>query len=203
VQIDELRIADAYAITPQQHRDERGVFLEWYRFDRLEEIVGHPLTLRQGNTSVSRKGVVRGIHYADVPIGQAKYVTVSAGAAVDFVIDIRTGSPTFGQWDSILLDDLDRRAVYISEGLGHCFVSLRDDTVLSYLVSDVYSPHREHAINPLDPDVGLDLPFEREGLVLSPKDVEAPGIAQAEALGLLPSWSASRELYSRLDEGRG
>ena len=113
MQIRELSIPDTYEITPKQHADDRGVFLEWYRFDKLAEAVGHPLNLAQGNTSVSKKGTVRGIHFADIPPSQAKYVTATHGAVMDFVIDIRVGSPTFGKWDSVLLDDVDRRAIYI------------------------------------------------------------------------------------------
>ena len=114
VKIRELSIPHAYEMTPRQHRDDRGVFLEWYRFDRLQETVGHALDLRQANLSVSRAGVVRGIHFASVPRGQAKYVTAVSGSFIDFVSDIRVGSPTFGQWDSVLLDTVDRRAVYLA-----------------------------------------------------------------------------------------
>ena len=105
--IRELAIPDSYEITPIQRSDDRGLFLEWYRFDLLEQAIGHPLALRQANTSVSTRGVVRGIHFADVPLGQAKYVTATRGAVLDFVVDIRVGSPTFGEWDSVRLDDVE------------------------------------------------------------------------------------------------
>lgn len=194
----ELSVPDAWEVTPVQRADERGLFLEWYRFDLLEEAVGHPLALRQANTSVSKRGVVRGIHFADVPPSQAKYVTAAHGAVLDFVVDIRVGSPTFGQWDSVLLDDVDRRAVYIAEGLGHAFVALSDDAVVSYLVSDTYSPGREHGISPLDPDVALRWPDSAGELLLSPKDTEAPTLAEAAAAGLLPQWDACRSYYDSL-----
>jgi len=201
VQIRELSIPDSYEITPIQRADDRGVFLEWYRFDRLEETIGHPLTLRQANTSVSRKGVVRGIHFADVPLGQAKYVTAPHGAVLDYVIDVRVGSPTFGQWDTVLLDDVDRKAIYLSEGLGHCFVALTENATVSYLVSDVYNPTREHGINPLDPDVALVFPPEAGEPLLSPKDLEAPSLADAQASGLLPIWSDVTAFYDSLRAG--
>jgi dTDP-4-dehydrorhamnose 3,5-epimerase len=201
VQIRELSIPDSYEITPKQHADDRGVFLEWYRFDRLEETVGHSLDLRQGNTSVSKRGSVRGIHFADIPPSQAKYVTAPYGAVLDFVIDIRVGSPTFGKWDSVLLDDKDRRAVYVAEGLGHCFVALTDNAIVSYLVSDVYNPTAEHGINPLDEDIALAFPAEAGELLLSPKDTDAPGLAEAAAAGLLPTWDAARAFYATLDNG--
>ncbi|KRC52217.1 dTDP-4-dehydrorhamnose 3,5-epimerase [Leifsonia sp. Root227] len=201
MQIRELSIPDAYEITPKQHADDRGLFLEWYRFDRLEETVGHALNLRQGNTSVSKRGSVRGIHFADIPVGQAKYVTATHGAVLDFAIDIRVGSPTYGQWDTVLLDDKDRKAIYVSEALGHCFVSLTDEATVSYLVTDVYNPTREHGINPLDAEIGLRFPEEAGELLLSPKDTEAPGLAEAAAAGLLPTWEAARAFYASLDNG--
>ena len=203
MQIRELKIPDSYEITPRQFGDDRGVFLEWYKADALEEAVGHPLSLAQGNTSVSKRGVVRGIHFADVPPSQAKYVTATHGAVLDFVIDSRVGSPTFGQWDSVLLDDVDRRAIYIAEGLGHCFVALSDDATVSYLVSAPFNAPREHGIDPLDPEVGLDFGIEREQLLLSPKDLDAPTLSEAAASGLLPSWDEARAFYRTLDRQEG
>ena len=194
----ELQVRDAWEVTPAQHADDRGLFLEWYRFDLLEEAIGHPLQLKQANTSVSKRGVVRGIHFADIPPSQAKYVTVASGAVLDFVVDIRIGSPTFGEWDSVLLDTVDRRAIYLAEGLGHAFVALTEGATVSYLVSDTYSPGREHGINPLDPEVGLVFPDEAGELLLSPKDTEAPGLSEAAAAGLLPSWDDARRYYDSL-----
>jgi dTDP-4-dehydrorhamnose 3,5-epimerase len=198
VRIRELSIPDAYEITPVQRADDRGLFLEWYRFDSLAEVVGHPLDLRQANLSVSARGVVRGIHFADVPRGQAKYVTVAHGAVRDYVNDNRVGSPTFGQWDVVELDDRDRKAIYIAEGLGHCFVAVTNDAVVSYLVSDVYQPTAEHGITPTDPEIGLPLPDDPR---LSPKDVEAPSLAEARERGLLPEWDAMRSYYDSLAGG--
>lgn len=200
MQIRELAVPGAFEVTPKQFPDDRGVFFEWYRFDGLAEAVGHPLDLRQGNGSVSRKGVVRGIHFADVPPSQAKYVTVAHGAVLDFVIDIRVGSPTFGQWDSVVLDTVDRRALYISEGLGHCFVALTDDAAVNYLVSEVFSPTREHGITPLDETIGLEMPFAIDELSLSPKDLAAPTLLEAEAAGLLPTWDAALAFTGLLTE---
>ncbi len=203
VQIRELSVPDSYEITPVKHADDRGYFLEWYRFDRLEEVVGHPLDLRQANTSVSKRGSVRGIHFADIPPSQAKYVTAPHGAVLDFVIDIRVGSPTFGKWDSVLLDDQDRRAIYLGEGLGHCFVALTEGATVSYLVSDVYNPGREHGINPLDPEVGLEFTLPSDELLLSPKDTEAPTLSEALERDLLPGWDAARGFYASLNVQKG
>lgn len=201
MQIRELSILDSYEVTPVQRADDRGSFLEWYRFDLMEQEVGHSLNLMQGNTSVSKKGVVRGIHFADIPPGQAKYVTTVHGAVLDFVIDIRLGSPTFGQWDSVLLDDVDRKAIYLGEGLGHAFVALTENATVSYLVSDTYNPSREHGLNPLDSEIGLIFPKEVGELLLSPKDSEAPSLADAAAQGLLPGWDEARAFYDSLNTG--
>lgn len=198
MQIRELSIPDAYEITPVQWEDERGVFLEWYRFDRLEETIGHPLDLRQANTSVSRKGVVRGIHYADLPPGQAKYVTVARGAILDFVVDLRVGSATFGQWDSVILDDVKRQALYLAEGLGHALVALTDDATITYLVSSTFSPGAEHGVDPLDPEIGLVFPFEPHELILSDKDRVAPSLADAMSAGALPTLDQARNHYAAL-----
>jgi len=199
VQIRELSIPDSFEIIPIQRSDDRGVFLEWYRFDLLAESVGHSLDLRQANTSVSKRGTVRGIHFADVPLGQAKYVTTTHGAVLDYVIDIRVGSPTFGQWDSVLLDDVERKAIYIAEGLGHAFVALTEDATVSYLVSDTYKASKEHGINPLDSDVGLVFPDGAGELLLSPKDTDAPSLADAAASGLLPAFADMTAFYASLN----
>ena len=188
----ELTVPGAWEITPQQFGDPRGVFLEWFKGAPFAEAVGHPLSLEQANASVSAAGVLRGIHFADVPPGQAKYVTCAKGAVLDVAVDIRVGSPTFGQWDTVLLDDVDRRAIYLSEGLGHAFLSLEDDSTVLYLCSTGYSPGREHGIHPLDPEIGIDWPVTgRDGAALDPllseKDVAAPGFAAARDRGLLPT----------------
>jgi len=167
------------------------MFFEQFRFEPLQDAIGHPFTVKQGNTSVSRRGAVRGIHYALVPPGQAKYVTCLSGAVLDYVIDIRTGSPTFGTWEAVRLDDADRRAVYLAEGLGHCFVALTEGAIVSYLVSEVYNPAREFAISPSDPEIGLEFPQEAGELLLSQKDLAAPTVAEARELGLLPSYQES------------
>ena len=201
MQIRELGIPGALEFTPLLRPDDRGLFTEWYRFEQLEEHVGHPLSLRQANLSVSAKGVVRGIHYALVPAGQAKYITVPRGSVVDFVIDIRVGSPTFGQWESVVLDDVGRTALYLAEGLGHAFVSLEDDTTMTYLVSEVFNADRELGVSPLDPEIGLVFPPEAGEPRLSPRDVEAPSLAEAAAAGNLPTWDECQALYASLKSG--
>ncbi|WP_431920535.1 dTDP-4-dehydrorhamnose 3,5-epimerase [Micromonospora wenchangensis] len=196
MKIRPLSIEGAWEVTPQQHGDPRGLFMEWYRFDQLAEAVGHPLRLAQANLSISGRGVVRGIHFADVPPGQAKYVTCVRGAVLDVVVDLRTGSPTFGRWEGVRLDDTDRRAVYLAEGLGHGFCALTDDATLSYLCSTTYNPTGEHAVHPLDPDLGIEWPAQVPQL--SARDAAAPTFAQARAAGTLPDYAACREFVAGL-----
>jgi dTDP-4-dehydrorhamnose 3,5-epimerase len=112
VEYRELKVPGAWEITPRQLGDNRGLFLEWFKAERFASAVGHKLDLQQANASVSAAGVLRGIHFADVPPGQAKYVTCLKGAVLDVVVDLRVGSPTFGVWDSVMLDDVDRRAIW-------------------------------------------------------------------------------------------
>ncbi|MGF1648617.1 MAG: dTDP-4-dehydrorhamnose 3,5-epimerase [Kineosporiaceae bacterium] len=199
----ELAVPGAWEVTPQQFDDPRGLFLEWFKESAFAEAVGHPLRLAQANCSVSAAGVVRGIHFADVPPSQAKYVTCLSGAVLDVVVDLRVGSPTFGRWDSVLLDDAERRAVYLGEGLGHGFMSLADASVVAYLCSEEYAPAREHAVHPLDPDVGIEWPTRTgDGSPLEPllsaKDAAAPALAEVRAAGLLPAWGDAQAYVASL-----
>ena len=198
MQFRALTVPGSYEITPQQFGDDRGTFLEWFKDERFTAEIGHRLDLAQANCSVSKRGVLRGIHFADVPPGQAKYVTCVRGAVLDVVVDIRVGSPTFGAWDSVLLDTVDRRAIYLAEGLGHAFLSLEDDSTVVYLCSTPYAPGREHEVHPLDPAIGIDWPTEVTPL-LSPKDAAAPTLAAAAEAGLLPTWEACEAYRARLN----
>jgi dTDP-4-dehydrorhamnose 3,5-epimerase len=187
VDIQPLRIAGAWRIAPQIFGDARGSFSEWFRADHLEAATGFRLNPIQANISRSSRGVVRGIHYADIPPGQAKYVMPLTGLIIDFVVDIREGSPTFGQWEGVTLDSKSHDAILIEPGLGHAFIALDDLTTVTYLVTDSHRPEREHGINPLDRDISLTFPDGIE-LVLSDKDLSAPTLAEALAAGSLPKW---------------
>jgi dTDP-4-dehydrorhamnose 3,5-epimerase len=192
-----LDIDGAWLFTPQIHGDRRGSFLEWFRDAEFSADVGHRLDLSQANCSVSRRGVVRGIHFSDVPPGQAKYVTCASGAIIDVAVDLRVGSPGFGRWQAVRLDDESRSALYLGEGLGHAFVALSDQATVLYLCSTPYAPAREHGVHPLDPEIGIVWP---DGLdpVLSDKDAAAPSLAQAQAAGLLPTYEACQAYVAAL-----
>jgi dTDP-4-dehydrorhamnose 3,5-epimerase len=197
VQVDELKVPGAWSFTPRQFPDPRGVFLEWFKADALEQVLGHRLQVAQANHSVSARGTLRGVHFADVPPSQAKYVYCTRGAVLDVVVDIRVGSPTYGVSDSVLLDDQDRRGIYLSEGLGHAFLALTDDANVTYLCSTPYAPGREHGVSPLDPALDLPWPSDVEPL-LSDKDAAAPTLEQAREQGLLPTMEQCQARYTDL-----
>ncbi|MFV0634377.1 dTDP-4-dehydrorhamnose 3,5-epimerase family protein [Demequina sp.] len=203
MELTPLSIEGAWSVSTKHFGDDRGIFLEWFKDGPFSDATGHGLNLAQANCSVSAAGVLRGIHYADVPPGQAKYVTCARGAVLDVVVDLRVGSPTYGQWDSVLLDDVDRRGIYLSEGLGHGFVSLEDNSTVMYLCSTPYAPEREHEVNPLDPAIGIDWPtVGRDGtpltFELSAKDQAAPTLEQARAAGALPTLEQTEAWRSSL-----
>jgi dTDP-4-dehydrorhamnose 3,5-epimerase len=186
--MEPLGIEGAWTITPRIHQDSRGSFLEWFRGEDFAAATGYRFGLAQGNMSVSRRGVLRGIHFADVPPGQAKYVTCISGAVLDVVVDLRVGSPGYLRWEAVRLDDQTRRAVFISEGLGHGFMALSDEATVIYLCSTPYTPGREHGIHPLDPALGITWPAD-VAPVLSDKDAAAPTLERASATGLLPDYA--------------
>src|ERR1700734_872048 len=115
MQVRELDIAGAWEITPQLHGDSRGRFFEWLTDSGFTEFAGHRLDVRQANCSVSAAGVLRGLHFAQLPPSQAKYVPSLSGSVFDVVVDIRVGSPPFGRWDASELDDRSRKPVYLSQ----------------------------------------------------------------------------------------
>ena len=193
----ELAVPGAWEITPQVHTDPRGRFFEWFTDSAFTDMTGHRLDLHQANCSVSAAGVLRGVHFAQLPPSQAKYVTCLRGSVFDVVVDIRVGSPTFGQWDAVTLDDRDHRSIYLSEGLGHAFLALEDDSTVMYLCSAGYAPGREHTINALDPAIGITWP-DVDQLVLSDRDRDAPTLAQVQATGLLPTWEEAKAFIDRL-----
>lgn len=186
MRFEPLDIPGAYVIRNTVHRDDRGDFTEWFRIDHIEAATGYRFEVKQANLSRSAAGVVRGIHYADTPPGQAKVVTCVQGAIRDVIVDIRVGSPTFGQWVSVELGGDNQDAVVLPVGVGHAFVATENDSLVTYLVSEVYTPAAEHAIFPLDSDLAIDFGLPHDRLILSPKDAAAPPLAAVAEAGGLP-----------------
>lgn len=197
MQVRELDIAGAWEITPRPHGDSRGMFFEWLTDSSFTEFAGHRLDVRQANCSVSAAGVLRGLHFAQLPPSQAKYVTCLSGSVFDVVVDIRIGSPTFGRWDAVTLDDRSHKTVYLSEGLAHGFLALQDNSTVMYLCSTEYNPQREHTIAAMDPTLAVDWPSEHE-LMLSDRDAAAPTLNEVRDAGLLPTWEDAQAFVKGL-----
>jgi dTDP-4-dehydrorhamnose 3,5-epimerase len=201
VKVRELDVPGAWEISPQLYSDSRGVFFELLTDREFTAFAGHHLDVRQANCSVSSSGVLRGLHFAQLPPSQAKYVTCLSGSIFDVIVDIRLGSPTFGRWDSVLLDDRDRRSVYISEGLAHGFLALQDNSTVMYLCSAEYNPEREHTICATDATLAIDWPtIDGHPLSMSERDRDAPSLERVLATGLLPSWDETRQFVSQLSQ---
>ncbi|MGH3873216.1 MAG: dTDP-4-dehydrorhamnose 3,5-epimerase [Pseudonocardiaceae bacterium] len=187
MQFRELAVPGVVEFTPTVFPDDRGRFVAPFQESVFVDATGHRLHVAQANHSVSRRGVIRGVHFSDVPPGQAKYVYCCRGALLDVAVDVRVGSPTFGRWAAVQLDTETYRAVYLPEGVGHAFIALADDTVMTYLCSTGYHPAAERTVHPLDPALGLPWPAELAGQ-LSAKDRAAPTLAEAAEAGILPIW---------------
>ena len=195
---EELAVEGALVFTPEVFPDQRGLFVSPYQQRAFTRAHGAPLfRVAQTNHSRSRRGVVRGIHYTLTPPGTAKYVYCAAGAAIDIVVDIRVGSPTFGKWDAVRVDPHEFRAVYFPVGVGHAFVALADDTVMSYMLAEPYVAEYEKGVQVLDAELGLPIPEDIEP-ILSDRDRVAPSLAEAAAAGLLPRYDECRAIERNL-----
>ena len=187
MKITQTAVLDAYRIEPEHLFDCRGSFFEAWRYAELNDRIGHEFSVAQVNYSTSARNTLRGIHGTTVPPGQAKLVTCVRGAALDVVIDLRVGSPTFGQFEITVQEAGSGLGVYLADGLGHAFLALSDDTCMNYLCSAEYVPGTMIDIQALDPEIGIPWPIAGEP-VRSAKDAEAPTLAEALAAGLLPEY---------------
>ena len=172
MKIEELEISGAWIAHSSILKDNRGNFREWFKADEIEAVTGIRFGVRQANISTSNKGVLRGIHYSIAPQGQAKWITCISGSIWDVVVDLRPSSSTFKKWISIELSAESGDAVFISDGLGHAFMSLEDNSTVAYLLTSPYSPTEEFEIFPLDPELAISWPQENPSL--SAKDKSAP-----------------------------
>lgn len=177
-------IPEVVVIEPTVFADDRGWFYEWYNEQTFHGLLKThdrpvPRPFVQDNCSMSRKGVVRGLHYQLSPRAQGKLVSVSQGAVFDVAVDIRKGSPTFGQWVGIELSAANRRMLWIPEGFAHGFMALEDDTVFNYKTTDTYSKAHERSIAWDDKDLAIGWPA-LDALVVSDKDAMAPLVIDAD-----------------------
>jgi dTDP-4-dehydrorhamnose 3,5-epimerase len=166
--------------------DDRGFFREWFKSVDVKNVTGRDFDIEQANISLSSRGTLRGIHYSIAPRGQAKWITCVSGSIKDVIVDIRAESRTFGQWIEVELAGNSGKAVCISEGLGHGFLALEDNTAVAYLVSTPFSPTDEFEINPLDEKIGINWGMDLSELKISDKDRNAPTLAERLVEGKLP-----------------
>jgi epimerase EvaD len=194
VKARQLSISGAVEFTPVVYTDDRGTFVSPFEEPGFSEATGRPFELSRTIHSTSRRGVVRGIHFTAMPPAGYKHVYCARGRALDIAVDLRVGSPTFGDWDAVELDGESFRSLYLAEGLGHAFIALEDDTVMSYLCSTRYVPSEELSISPLDPRIGLPIPAGMEPL-MSERDTAAVTLDEAAAREMLPDYERCRALF--------
>lgn len=173
MKLSKSSIEGAWLIDPVRHGDERGWFQEWFKKSEIEKQIGFSFEPVQLNLSHSQQGVVRGIHYSVATEGQAKYVTAISGEIDDYIIDVRPGSPTFGQWERVRLSSTTGNSVLLGSNLAHAFQCVSAEATVCYAVSAEFNPTAEKAINPLCPTLNIvwDKNFP---ILLSPKDSNAP-----------------------------
>lgn len=193
-----LDIEGALAFTPPVFEDRRGLFASAFQGDVFARHLGRPLfPVQQISHNVSARGTLRGIHYTTTPPGMAKYVFCPHGRLRDFLVDLRVGSPTFGRTVTTELDAGNCHALYVPVGVGHAFLSLADDSLCVYVMSQGYVPEHEAAVDPLDAELGLPLPQDVE-LIRSDRDLTAPTLAAAHAQGALPDYRLCRKAEEEL-----
>ena len=174
------KISDVIIIDPQVHGDERGYFIETFRQDKLEAFLGFKVNFCQDNESKSSRGVLRGLHYQLHPAAQTKLVRVIQGSVLDVAVDIREGSPTFGQHVAVKLTGENKRQLFVPRGFAHGFVVLEDNTTFAYKVDNYYSPENDRGMAFDDAELGINWILENSEMQLSDKDTKQPSFKEAE-----------------------
>jgi len=175
------KIADVFVIEPQLHGDQRGYFVETFRQDKFEAAIGYRVTFVQDNESKSSKGVLRGLHFQLAPHAQSKLVRVIEGSVLDIAVDIRQGSPTFGQHVAVELSGDNKKQMFIPRGFAHGFVVLSDTATFAYKVDNYYSPECDRGLAFDDIELNIDWGLAKEQLVLSAKDIQQPRLNELES----------------------
>lgn len=177
--VSHSEISGVWTFTPKKFSDSRGEFFEWFQSQTVFENNPKEFNLAQANCSTSKKNVLRGLHFASYPPGQAKYVTCLTGAIFDVFVDIRIGSPTFGKWGSVILDSSNPQMLYLPSGIAHGFMSLEDNSTVIYLCDQTYNSLNEHDINPFDENLKITWPVA-ESYLQSDKDLNAMSFIEAQ-----------------------
>ncbi len=186
VKITESKLPGVFLIEPQVSQDLRGFFLETWNQARYQE-AGLPVNFVQDNLSFSVRGVLRGLHFQN-PCPQGKLIYVVQGEVFDVAVDIRAGSPTFGQWAGFWLSGENPRQLYIPQGFAHGFVVTGETAYFAYKCTDFYNPQAEHTLLWNDPDLGIQWPVEAPKL--SEKDSRGKTLKELKALGALPLYQS-------------
>ncbi|MHB8378440.1 MAG: dTDP-4-dehydrorhamnose 3,5-epimerase [Acidimicrobiales bacterium] len=186
VKLTELSIPGAFVLESPVWSDDRGYFREWFKRSDFDES-GMNFPIQQANLSMSKRGVVRGLHYSIAPEGQAKLVTCAYGELVDVIVDVRVGSPTYGLVEVVHLSAEEERSVYLPAGTAHGFCVTSQLGALTYLLSSPFNPAMELEINPFDDVLNVPWPLSGEALV-SPKDADAPTMLTRLGAGQLPPY---------------
>ena len=179
MQATELDIPGLFVFEPRVFSDDRGSFFESFNDARFREVTGFGGQFVQDNHSTSRKGVLRGLHYQLPPHEQGKLVRVVSGAAYDVAVDIRPGSPSFGRWAGVELSSANHRQLWIPAGFAHGFLALEADTQFLYKTTGFWHAPSERSLKWDDPTIAIDWPLTSPP-ILSGKDLEAPGLNEAE-----------------------
>lgn len=175
-----LRLAGLYEIRPKKFGDDRGFFSETYNAALLAE-AGIDVAFVQDNHSYSAAtGVLRGLHFQTPPVAQDKLVRVSRGSVFDVAVDLRPGSPTYGQWEGLTLSAALWNQIFVPKGFAHGFVTLEENTEVQYKVSAPYSPEHDRSVRFDDPAIGIEWPLAPGAVQLSAKDRAAPLLADLE-----------------------
>ena len=175
----ETKIKDLYIIEPKVFGDDRGYFMESYnRRDFVE--AGLDMVFVQDNESKSKKGVLRGMHF-QTKFTQGKLVRVTKGEVYDVAVDLRKGSPTYGEWECILLSAENKKQFYVPEGFAHGFLVLSDEAVFNYKCTNLYEPKYDSGLLWNDPEVGIEWPLEGiDKIILSEKDKKQPRLNELD-----------------------
>ena len=169
------------AIVPKRYNDNRGWFSETFHQQRLRDLGIGCLFIQENQSSTKRAGTIRGFHFQSSPAAQAKLVSVLRGRILDIAVDIRRASPSFGKHVSIEVSAEGGQQLYIPIGFAHGFISLEDDVLVTYKVSDYYAPSHEGGIHWNDPDIAFPWPFKNEKIIMSEKDARLPYLKDFES----------------------
>lgn len=161
------------------NKDIRGGFMEYHNHKNFKASTGHDIQFCQDNLTYSKRGVLRGLHYQLPPYSQSKLVSVIQGEGLDVIVDVRKGSPTFGQHFSQLLNDKNQLQIFIPRGFAHGFITLSETSIFAYKVDQYYNPQSEGSIAPDDPFLNIDWKLDKKNWILSDKDRQHPYLEKA------------------------